>query len=98
LFANNLGKIIFSGESEPDTGIPGEVCGYTNERVLRASRNGLVKNNLHIGSKVKKGNVICYVDENVVTSQISGIVRGLIHEGAEINKYEKIGDFDFDKK
>jgi xanthine dehydrogenase accessory factor len=91
---HNLGKIIFSGGAEPDTGIPGEVKGYTSERILRAPKSGLVKNHMHIGSIVEKGDIICYVDENPIISQISGIVRGLIHEGAKVNKYEKIGHID----
>ena len=35
-----LGKVIEEGEADPDTGIPGEIAGYTWERVLRAPLSG----------------------------------------------------------
>ena len=37
---HNLGIIITSGEAEPNTGIPGAIGGFTEERVLRAPGNG----------------------------------------------------------
>lgn len=37
---HRLGKVIEAGEADPDTGIPGEISGYTWERVLRAPARG----------------------------------------------------------
>ena len=34
---HNLGRIISSGEAEPDTGVPGEIAGYKDERVIPPS-------------------------------------------------------------
>jgi len=91
---HNLGKVILSGRAAPNTGIPGEIMGYSSERIIRASNRGIVKNHLRIGSNVEKGDLVCFVDGNPEISQISGIVRGLIHDGTLVRKYEKIGDID----
>src|SRR4030043_144621 len=37
---HNLGRIISNGEAEPNTGIPGSIAGYTEERVIRAPKEG----------------------------------------------------------
>ena len=37
---HNLGRIISNGEAEPNTGIPGSIAGYTEERVIRAPKDG----------------------------------------------------------
>jgi selenium-dependent molybdenum hydroxylase system YqeB family protein len=37
---HNLGRIIANGEAEPNTGIPGSIAGYTEERVIRAPNDG----------------------------------------------------------
>jgi xanthine dehydrogenase accessory factor len=91
---HNLGKLIFKGQAEPNTGIPGEIMGYSRERLIRASSSGYVKNHLQIGSIVETGDIICFVDGKPQTSRIGGIVRGLIHEGILVDKNEKIGDID----
>lgn len=40
---HNLGRVILSGEAEPDTGIPGEIGGRGAERVLRAPADGTLE-------------------------------------------------------
>lgn len=40
---HNLGRLIFEGEAEPNTGIPGIIAGYGEERVLRAPGDGIIK-------------------------------------------------------
>lgn len=91
---HNLGKLTFKGQAEPNTGIPGEIMGYSKERLIRASNSGYVKNHLQIGSIVEMGDIISFVDGNPQISRIGGIVRGLIHEGILVDKNEKIGDID----
>ena len=91
---HNLGKVIFHGEAERNTGIPGEVFGYTVERVLRAPCNGVFKSIKKIGDLVEKGEQVASVDNQSVTSQISGVIRGLLHEDLPVTKGYKIGDVD----
>lgn len=91
---HNLGKIIMSGASAPNTGIPGDIAGFTHERVFRAPNEGIVENIVEIGTIVSKGDILCKVDDTPVKAKISGIVRGIIHDGLVVSKGEKLGDVD----
>jgi len=91
---HNLGKVIFLGEAESNTGIPGDIAGYTLERVLRASCNGVFKSIKKIGDLVEKGEQVATVDNQPVASQISGVIRGLLHDDLTVTKGYKIGDVD----
>jgi len=91
---HNLGKVIFLGEAESNTGIPSDIAGYTLERVLRASCNGVFKSIKKIGDLVEKGEQVATVDNQPVASQISGVIRGLLHDDLTVTKGYKIGDVD----
>ena len=91
---HNLGRLIFDGCAEPDTGIPGPVKGYGAERVLRAPCIGRVRHVRDIGAEVKQGDIICYVDSAPVTAPFDGVVRGLIMNGRHVPAKLKIGDVD----
>ncbi|MGD0236458.1 MAG: selenium-dependent molybdenum cofactor biosynthesis protein YqeB [Syntrophorhabdales bacterium] len=90
---HNLGKVIYGGQAEPYTGMPGSTEGYKQERVLRAPKAGLVKHVKALGDPVSKGAIILYVGEEPVQALIGGILRGLIRE-IEVEKGEKLGDID----
>jgi xanthine dehydrogenase accessory factor len=90
---HNLGRVIYEGEAEPHTGIPAPTMGYTEERVLRAPRRGMVRHIRKIGDFIKKGDTVLYVDDIPVFSKIDGVLRGLIRE-IEVSENEKIGDVD----
>ena len=51
---HNLGTIITSGEAEPNTGTPGAIGGFTEERVLRAPGDGKFQSVRNIGDVVSK--------------------------------------------
>jgi xanthine dehydrogenase accessory factor len=91
---HHLGKMILEGEAEPDTGIPGEVGGYTVERLLRTMKKGIFDPQSTIGDKVTKGSVVAVVDDYPVIAQVSGVVRGLLRKGVEAKKGMKVGDID----
>jgi xanthine dehydrogenase accessory factor len=91
---HNLGKIIVNGSAEPDTGIPGEIGGYTIERLLRTMKKGIFHPQKSIGERVNKGTVVAVVDDFPVITKISGVVRGLLREGVEVKKGMKVGDVD----
>ena len=91
---HNLGKIIVSGEAEPNTGVPGAVCGITENRVLRAPAEGDFRDRVTIGSRVTIGDIIGWVSNVVVRSRIEGVLRGLIRAGTHVPKGLKIGDVD----
>ena len=91
---HDLGRLILKGTAEPDTGIPGNIGGYTVERVLRTMKKGVFHPQKCIGDRVNKGSVVAVVDDFPVMAKISGIVRGLIREGVEVKKGMKVGDID----
>lgn len=89
-----LGRVIWDGGAQADTGIPGTVQGYSRERVLRAPVAGIICPKKAIGDTVEKGQVIAAVGEAEIEAGISGVVRGLINEGLTVTKGYKIGDID----
>lgn len=91
---HNLGKVIDNGFADADTGIPGNIMGYTYERLLKSPSDGIIRNVLEIGNFVKKGDIVAYVAEEPVITLIDGVVRGLIADGQEVKKGLKIGDVD----
>lgn len=91
---HNLGKVIYKGSAEADTGIPGSIGGYSQERLLRAPVNGVIRNVREIGDIVKQGDTVAFVAEEPVEALIDGVLRGLIADGTEVQKNLKIGDVD----
>jgi xanthine dehydrogenase accessory factor len=91
---HNLGRIITSGKAEPNTGIPGPIEGYTEERVLRAPCEGVFNARLSIGRQVKSGDVIGRVGEEAVLAEIDGVIRGLIRSSSRVHQGLKVGDID----
>ncbi len=89
-----LGKVIEEGSAIPNTGVPGNIGGYTKERIIRASSNGNIKPVVEIGDFVKKGDIVAYIDGVEVLAEIDGIVRGMLQEGIEVFKGMKSGDID----
>ena len=91
---HNLGKIIFNGEAEPDTGTPGSIRGETEYRILRAPCDGIFKSLRNIGDAVEKGDAVCRVGEREISSLLKGVVRGLLHDEINVSQNTKLGDID----
>lgn len=89
-----LGRVIWEGQAEMDTGVPEKVGSYQTERVLRAPVNGMVEPLVNIGDHVQEGEIIARVAGEVVRAPFNGVLRGLVHEGLEVKPGEKIGDVD----
>ncbi len=91
---HNLGRIITSGEAEPNTGIPGAIGGFTEERVLRAPADGEFRPVRNIGDCVKKDEILGSVAGEDVRAGIDGVLRGLIRPKNQVTRGLKIGDID----
>jgi len=91
---HDMGRLIFKGAAEPDTGTPGLVKGFGVERVLRSPCSGAVRHVVDIGARVKKDDIICTVGGEPVRALFDGVLRGLIMDGREVPKGLKIGDVD----
>ena len=89
-----LGRVIWSGSAQADTGIPERVGDYRAERVLRAPTSGLVETASEIGSQVRAGEVLARVAGQPVAAPFDGVLRGLVQAGLAVNAGEKIGDVD----
>jgi xanthine dehydrogenase accessory factor len=86
--------MLLRGAAEPDTGVPGEVGGFSAERVLRSVKKGVFRAECSIGDRVSKGTVVAVVDDLPVIAQISGTVRGLLRDGIVVKRAMKVGDID----
>jgi xanthine dehydrogenase accessory factor len=91
---HTLGRVITKGNALPNTGVPGEIGGYTTERLLRAGEDGMFEAKASIGDLVKKGDLVAVVRGVPVYAQIDGILRGLLPTGILVVKGMKAGDID----
>ena len=91
---HTLGRVLYTGSPIPNTGVPGNIGGYTVERVLRAPASGIFKPCLEIGAMVKAGDVAAMVGETPMYCTIDGCLRGLLQEGIEVFEGMKSGDID----
>lgn len=100
-----LGRTIYEGSAIPNTGVPGNIGGYTVERIIRATGDGIIKPAVQIGDYVEQGQIVAYVAQSCneginkkedlcVYASISGIVRGMLAEGVRVHKGMKAGDID----
>ena len=89
-----LGRCIYDGPAQPNTGIPGNVGGYTHERVIHSPKAGLFTAKRHIGDSVQANEVIGYVDDEPVRAKITGILRGILKSGLIVSDHFKLADVD----
>ncbi|GAB6180801.1 selenium-dependent molybdenum cofactor biosynthesis protein YqeB [Desulfotomaculum defluvii] len=89
-----LGRVLHDGRAMPNTGVPGEVGGYTKERILRAPCAGSFQPLRTIGNIIALGEVVAQVEDQPVVANIPGVLRGLLHGGLWVPEGMKIGDVD----
>jgi xanthine dehydrogenase accessory factor len=89
-----LGRVIWEGAPEPDTGVPGRVGSHVVERVLRAPVEGEVSSLVAIGDAVEGGQLVAAVGGVSVRAPFDGVLRGLVHDGITVPAGVKIGDVD----
>ncbi len=91
---HNLGRVIWTGEAEPNTGTPGEIKGQSIKRVQKAPCDGYFHPYVKIGDYVKAGETMAVVNDQPVIAGIDGIVRGVIYPGIFVENGLKIMDID----
>ncbi|MDR0468566.1 MAG: EF2563 family selenium-dependent molybdenum hydroxylase system protein [Peptococcaceae bacterium] len=91
---HDLGRLIVQGSALPDTGMPGEVGGESDQRVAHAPVEGEMCHIRCIGDVVDAGEAICRVSDTVVTAPFRGLLRGLLHDGLQVQVGMKIADID----
>lgn len=91
---HDLGRVITAGSALPNTGVPGEIGGYTKERLLRAPANGTFIALRCIGDTVSTGEAVAMVDGHPVLAEIDGVLRGILQNGLCVKAGLKVGDID----
>ena len=91
---HNLGRVIWHGAAEPNTGTPGSVQGHMADRVLRAPADGFVVPYAAIGDSLRAGDMIASMGDQPVYAPFDGALRGLIHPSVQVTRGLKIGDLD----
>lgn len=95
---HNLGRIIRSGSAAPNSGVPGDIAGFSKERVLHAPCAGVLHIVRDIGSVVEKGETIATITTDTqaveIPATLTGIIRGMLRDGFVVTKGFKIADID----
>lgn len=91
---HDLGRVIYRGMAAANTGDPGNIAGYTTERILRAPRDGIFSPVTRIGEFVRQGDLVANVNGEQVRASIGGVVRGLLPAGTPVVEGMKAGDVD----
>jgi xanthine dehydrogenase accessory factor len=91
---HDLGRVYYEGTPKANTGIPGEIGGYTKERVCYAPHEGYLEVLKDITQTVMAGEVIAKIGDVEVKSSISGMVRGMLRHGTKVGIGTKMADID----
>jgi len=91
---SRLGRCLWQGSAEPNTGVPGIVRGRGTDRVLRAPADGQVTWVIQIGDVVRRAQVLGAVGDSEIRAPFDGVIRGLIRTGTQVKASLKIGDVD----
>lgn len=91
---HNLGRVIYQGSAQANTGVPGNINGHTTQRVVRAPVTGVMRRCVNIGDIVNVGDDIAYIDNTPIKAPLSGMVRGLLNDNLSVTVWFKIGDID----
>ncbi len=91
---HNLARIIKKGCATPNTGVPGLIEGFGEERVIHTQSSGCFKGCVEIGTIVKKGDLIAKVDDTPIYATLDGMVRGMLRSGLTVPKSFKVADID----
>lgn len=91
---HSLGRVIYSGKALPNSGIPGEIQGFSKDRVIYAKNSGKLQIIRDIGSRVNAGEIIAKISDAPVQAPIAGLVRGMLRDSFKVRTGLKIADID----
>ena len=91
---HRLGRVIWSGSAQPNTGRPARVGGRSADRVLRSPFAGRVVWQVAIGEEVVRGQPLAEVGGTTLRAPFDGVLRGAIRSGMTVWAGLKIGDVD----
>lgn len=91
---HRLGRVIWRGAPQSDTGIPDSVASHRAERVLRAPADGVLRAQAEICDHLEPGDLIAEIHGEAIKAPFRGVLRGLLHSGLVVQRGSKIGDLD----
>lgn len=91
---HRLGRVLWEGSAQADTGIPESVQNHRSDRVLRAPVSGRLSVFAEIGDLLDEGQPIAEVGEVTLVAPFKGVLRGILHQGLQVEAGLKIGDID----
>ena len=91
---HDLGRLLTAGSAAANTGVPGNIGGYTVERIIRAGADGPFEPAAAIGQVVKKGDLVARVAGVPTYARLDGVVRGMLPAGLVVTEGMKAGDID----
>ncbi|MDU5977242.1 MAG: selenium-dependent molybdenum cofactor biosynthesis protein YqeB [Finegoldia magna] len=91
---HDLARIIKQGFAKKNTGIPGIIDGFSNERVIYSDFDGQFTHIKSISDIVNKEEIIAKVGDNYIRATLDGVIRGMIRDNFEVKKGLKIIDID----
>lgn len=89
-----LGRVYYQGSAAENTGIPGNINGHTEDRIIRSPHYGVFNPIFEIGDMVTQGEVVACVDSTPVVCNVSGVLRGILPKGTLVTPDIKSGDVD----
>jgi xanthine dehydrogenase accessory factor len=89
-----LGRVLWEGAGEPDTGRPEPVLEQAQSRILRAPAAGELHTHAELGTLVQAGQTVAEVAGQAIQAPFAGVLRGLLRPGLAVAAGLKIGDLD----
>src|SRR4030067_3438695 len=78
-----LGRVLWPGAPEGDTGVPDTVAGRDNERVLRAPVGGVLVALAELGDLLDKNQSVAQVSGMILRAPFRGVRSGVTRRGSE---------------
>ena len=88
----NLGKALYQGRAQADTGTPAVVEGHGLERVLYSPVAGEVEALVDIGDWVVQGSLLARINGVEVRAPFDGLIRGMLRNGIQIKEHTYLVD------
>jgi xanthine dehydrogenase accessory factor len=93
-WGDELGRVRWSGRTQPFGGEPQAIRGYSRERYLYAPVAGIFATRRCIGEAVQLGQELARIGNAILVAPLTGTLRGLTHDGAIVAAGSKVIEVD----